>query len=435
MRPKHCGHRQRPKKQHKQTLTLTIDRLGAQGDGLAGDTAIPFTLPGEEVEVNVQGKQGQVISLLSASPDRQSAVCSHFGIDGGQCGGCKLQHLGLDASLQWKADRLKTAIRRTIPDVPDPDCYQSALQSRRRAKLILVWNGASAQIGFHALRHHHIVPFKECHILTPDVFQIALRLKDRLPRLLREKGGQLDLFITQTDEGMDVDLSSLDEEEISLEQREGLAQLVYDLDLARLTVAGVPMAERRAPAIHFGDVHVELAPGGFLQATRDGEKALQQIVCQAAEGFSVIADLFSGAGTFTFPLSEKGTVTAIDSDGPAISALEKAAKRSGRSITARRQDLFTAPLVPEELRGVDAVVMDPPRAGAEAQAEQLVKSSVRRVIAVSCNPHTLARDAQILSGRYHLTSLHLVDQFLYSSHIECVAVFDAKPGNQAHVDP
>ena len=401
--------------------TLTIDRLGNAGDGLAGDIAVPFALPGETVEAAVQGQKGELTAITEPSAGRAAPPCRHFGRPGDACGGCKLQHLAPDDYRAWKTARLTSALARASVAAPPPQAVWCAPATRRRAKLAYVPDGEGLAPGFHALGSRRVVPLAECHVLHPDLFALARALGPLVGVLPARR--PVDVLLTLTDTGADVDVPGADEAAMGMAARVLAARLAGELDLARLSVGGVPLAERRTPSLTLGGVPVALPPGAFRQASAAGQAALTEIVLDATRGASAVADLFCGVGTFALPLSERATVTAVESDEAALAALSRAAKRAGRPLAAERRDLFTRPLLGPELSCLDAVVLDPPRAGARAQAEALVRDPVSLIAYVSCDPGTLARDAHLLSAAYDLTALSLVDQFVWSPHIEAVAVF------------
>ena len=401
--------------------TLTIDRLGGAGDGLAGEIAIPFTLPGETIEAKVSGRKGTLAAITAQSPARAVPPCVHFGRPGDGCGGCKLQHLAQDDYRAWKTARLTDALARAGVEAPPPRAVWCAPATRRRAKLAFVPHGEGLAAGFRALGSDQVIPLAECHVLDPALFALGQALAPLIGLLPARR--PVDVLVTLTDTGADVDVPGADEAALDMDARVLAARLTDSLDLARLSLGGVPLAERRAPSLALGGVPVALPPGAFLQASEAGQAALTQIVLDATKGAGTVADLFCGIGTFALPLSKQARVVAAESDERAVHALSRAAKRAGRPVEAERRDLFTRPLMRDELARLDAVVLDPPRAGARAQAEALARDPVPRVTYVSCDPGTLARDARVLSAAYDLTSLSLVDQFVWSPHIEAVAVF------------
>ena len=404
--------------------TVTIERLGRSGDGLAGSVAVPYTLPGETVRIEKTGNVARPLEILAASPHRQTPPCPHYGLPGDGCGGCHLQHMGLAESLAWKVDRVKGALDHMDLGAPDRiTTHQSPPRSRRRARLGLIRTGKGWQAGFRQWRSHRIVPMRECHILDEQLFAVVQALLSEPGRFLPVESREADLTVTLTDTGIDLDLSGIDEASLSLDARQGLADFAAAHDLARLTIDFIPMIQARAPALNLGGISVPLPTGTFLQATEAGQEALIAKVVQGVGDASRIADLFCGIGTFALPLSQSASVLAVDSDGPAITSLTSAVRQAGRSVETQKRDLFDLPLTVGELEEFDAVIIDPPRAGAEAQARELAGSGVPVVVSVSCNPDTFARDAAALAAAYDLISLHVVDQFIWSPHIEVVAKF------------
>lgn len=404
--------------------TLTIDRLGGSGDGLANDIAVPFTLPGEVVRAQVAGRKAAVTAIEAPSAVRASPVCGHFGLPGDGCGGCKLQHLGHDAYGAFKRDRLLGALARSGMALPPLAVHGSPERSRRRAKFSYERRGERVVCGFRALGSDRLVVLTECHILTPELFELAKASCAIIAALPVARSAKA--MITMTATGADLAVIGVDEAEMSLAQREAATRLAQELDVARLSVGGVTVVERRVPQLVLGGVTVELPAGAFLQATREGEAALVRLVSEGVGEAASVADLFCGIGTFALPLSERSRVLAVEGDETATNALACAAVGAKRPVMAKRRDLFAQPLAGPELAGIDAVVLDPPRAGAVAQCQALAASDVARVVYVSCNPDALARDLRVLSGCYDLTGLAMVDQFVWSPHIEAVAVLERR---------
>ena len=403
---------------------LVIERLGAAGDGLAGEVAVPFALPGERVRAEVSGRKARLTEILAPSGARAAPPCRHFGLPGDGCGGCKLQHLDTEAYRAFKRDRLAAAVARAGFSVPEIAVHASPPRSRRRAKLAFERRRGGVAAGFRALGTDRLVALEECRVLTPPLFDLARALPALVGVLPFERAAEA--LVTMTDTGADVAVTGVDEAALPLPAREAAARIAGELDLARLSVGGVPLAERRTPALDLGGATVALPPAAFLQATREGEAALVRLVTEGLGGAAAVADLFCGVGTFALPVSRGARVLAAESDEASVTALSQAAKPAGRPVRAERRDLFARPLVPSELEGFGAVVLDPPRAGALAQCEALVASAVPRVVYVSCNPDALARDLRALVPRYDLTRLALVDQFVWSPHIEAVAVLERK---------
>ena len=286
-----------------------------------------------------------------------------------------------------------------------------------------------AVVGANVIRSHRVRPWQ---VFMRQIRSPLLALLPPLRTLLRDTlkdGGQGDAIATLTEGGIDLLVEA--EARLDLFDRERLAAFADDNDLARLSWRrpGIglvePLARRRPAIVSFAGVPVEPAPGGFLQPSAEGERALAALVFDAVGGRASVADLYAGCGSFTFPLAQKAQVHAVEGDAAAITALKAASDRTGGRISAEQRDLAHRPLLPDELKRFQAVVFDPPRAGAAPQAEQLALGGPSLVVAVSCNPATLARDARILAkGGYRLTLATPVDQFPWSAHLETVAVFE-----------
>ena len=409
------------------TERLTIVRLGHRGDGIAegpdGPIYVPFALPGEIVTVEtVAGHPDRrhLLAVGSASTERTEPVCPHFGV----CGGCALQHWQLPPQHDWKRGLVVEALARhgLTPDVrPTTDAHSPG---RRRATFHARRGTHDVvEVGFAAPRAHHIVAIDRCPILAPpmaDAIDVAWTISGAL-----EPGRKpLDIQVTASETGLDVDVRGSGP--IPADRAAELAKVADAHRLARLTRHGEMIVRRAQPVLTMGRARVPLPPGSFLQATAAGEETLARLVRDAAGKARTVADLFSGVGPFALRLAETARVTAIDSDGAAIAALAQATKvtQGLKPVDAQVRDLFRRPLVAQELKRFDAVVFDPPRQGAEAQARELARSAVPRVIAVSCDAMTFARDAEILvNGGYKIGHVTPVDQFRYSPHIEIVASF------------
>jgi 23S rRNA (uracil1939-C5)-methyltransferase len=398
-------------------VQLTIERLGHRGDGVAeGPIFVPYALPGERIEAEVQGERGRLVALQEPSPDRIEPFCPHFT----RCGGCAIQHLGAPAYQAWKRSLVVEALGQAGINVPVEPLVDAHGRGRRRATL----HARKGKVGFAEARSHELIDLDACPILVPELNQ-GLEAARAFEKQLRGLGKPLDIVLTATLTGLDCDIRGAGR--IDDKMRLKLAELAVRYDLARLSNHGDVVIERRPPVVRFGVVEVSPPPGAFLQATEEADKALTALVQDGLSGTRRVADLFAGCGTFGLALAATCHVQAFDSDKPAIAALDKAAKRAQglKPITATARDLFHRPLLAEELKGFDAVVFDPPRAGAEAQSKRLAAAKLRRIVGVSCNPATFARDAAILiAGGYRLTRVTPVDQFRHSAHVELVGVFE-----------
>jgi 23S rRNA (uracil1939-C5)-methyltransferase len=344
--------------------------------------------------------------------------CPHFGT----CGGCSLQHMPPVDYAAAKRVAVQNALLKAgvnaevlAPVIVPP-------HSRRRAVFKIKSLPEGLHVGFHAARSHTVIDMHHCDVLTSGLFALVAGLRERLEPLFGV-GEAAELHVTETDTGFDC----------ALRWRAGLtpaltaalSQALSGLGIARLTMGRDLVFEAAAPKVTLGGAPVILPPNPFLQSTREGEVALQERVLKSAGRAKSVADLFSGVGTFALPLARKTRVHAVEQDKEALAALAQASKSPGlKPVTTEARDLFKQPRTAVELGIYDAVVMDPPRAGAEAQARILAKSKVPVVAYVSCDAASFARDAAILlAGGYKIGPVIPIDQFLWSSHIELVAEF------------
>lgn len=405
-------------------LDLEIARLGAQGDGVAevppGAVFVPFTLPGERVQAEASGERGRLIAVTAPSPERAAPVCRHFT----HCGGCAVQHMRMPAYLAWKRDLVAASFAARGIEAPVAHVVSVGLGARRRASFSARRTGRGVVLGFHEAKGLEIVDLQECPVTASAIVRALPGLR-RLVEPLMSRRAPARIVVTLAANGLDVGIEDVPADP-EPELRQWLAREAAALQLARLTLAGEPLYQATVPAVRFGPAHVVLPPRAFLQAAPAAEVEMVRLVTQAVGEARRVADLFCGLGTFTFPLAQRAQVLAVDGDKPAVAALQNAAKRTPglKPIEARARDLFREPLAGRELQGIEAAVFDPPRAGAAAQAAALAGSAVRTVVGISCNPATLARDARILlDGGFSLERVTPIDQFLYSPHIEAVAVF------------
>jgi 23S rRNA (uracil1939-C5)-methyltransferase len=407
------------------TRQLSVRALGAQGDGIAdtetGPVYIPFTLPGESVTADVQETRGRLVSIDVASPDRAAAKCPHYTV----CGGCSLQHLGGEAYLAFKRSLVTDALlARDVETDVDP-VISLAPRTRRRATLAAARTPKGFLFGFHGRRTHEIVPITDCAVLTPALMA-ALPKIENLARIAAPQKGPLVVTATETATGVDVAFTGVGKW-FSADDRMRLVEATVKAGLARISVDGEVVLERSTPTLRMGDAFLTPPPGGFLQATEPSEAAMVRLVIDAVGDARKIADLFAGAGTFSLPLAQRASVHAVESDAPSLAALTQAARKTAtlKPVTTERRDLFRQPLTKEELKRFDAVVMDPPRAGAEAQAANLAASKVGCLAMISCSAITFARDVRVLiDGGWRIDRVTPIDQFLWSPHVEAVALLE-----------
>lgn len=413
---------------------LTVAEVGARGDGVGlyddAKVFVPLTVPGDRVRVRLgdakgEGLRGELLELLEPGPARAAVPppCGHFGT----CGGCTLQHMRDDAYAAWKVGIVRTALARVgLGEVAMEPLARTPPGARRRARLAALRRGGRVRLGFNERASHRLVDLAACPILTPRLEALLPPLRAALAEALPD-GGTCDAVVADLEGG--IDLLLVGPKRLDRTARERLVRVAEAAGVGRLSwqpddrADPEPVAHRAPVVVRFAGVPIAPPPGAFLQASPQGEAALVAAVESAVGAAGKVADLFAGLGTFALPLAHGGRVVhAAEGDGPALAALGKAA--AGLRLATERRDLFENPLTPKELARFDAVVFDPPRAGAAAQAAALAASRVPVVVAVSCNPATFARDARkLVDGGYALRRVHPVDQFLWSAHVELVGVF------------
>jgi 23S rRNA (uracil1939-C5)-methyltransferase len=396
-----------------------IERLGHQGDGIApGPVFVPRTLPGEVVEGDPDDDRIDAPRIVTPSPDRLRPPCPHYK----SCGGCALQHASDTFVAGWKVGVVEQALTAQGLNTEIRGIATSPPNARRRATLAVRRTKKGALVGFHAPKSDVITSIPDCHLLAPQLMA-ALPLCEEIAQVGGSRKGELKVALTASEAGLDIAVTGGKPLDLALE--EALAALVGVHPIARLAWDGEVVAMAQPPAQRFGSVAVVPPPGAFLQATKEGELALTAAVQEAVGEADRIIDLFAGSGTFALPLAAKAEVHAVEGDRAMLDALDAGWRHHHglHAVTTEARDLFRRPLLPDELKA-GAVVIDPPRAGAEAQVAELAASDVPRIAAVSCNPVTFARDAKILTDAgYTLDWLVVVDQFRWSPHVELAACF------------
>lgn len=406
---------------------LHIDHVGHRGDGVAlapgGNIYVPYALGGETVEVeDVHGHPDRrhLLEVTRTSPARIAPFCPHFSV----CGGCAIQHWEAEAYRAWKRNIVVETLAQAEVACEVAPLIDAHGSGRRRMTLhARMGTHDVLKVGFAAAYSHDIVPIDRCPILDPAL-EGALDAAWAIAEALKPSRKPLDIQFTATDGGLDVDVRGSGP--IGTAMTAQLSAIAQQHRLARLTRHGELVLLRNPPVIAIGAARVTLPPGSFLQATAAGEQALGALVQDHCARAKNVVDLFCGVGPFALRLAAKSRVTAYDSDAGSVAALQKAATSTSglKPVKAEARDLFRRPLMPQELRDFDAVVFDPPRQGAQAQAAQLAASKVPSVVAVSCNVNTFARDARLLiDGGYRITTVTPVDQFRHTPHVELVARF------------
>ena len=407
------------------TESVTIARLGARGDGLTGDgLAVPGALPGERVAVERDGSRARLVAVETPSPERIAPFCPYYE----RCGGCAVQHLEAQAYAAWKRGIVTQALAQARIETELAPLVDAHGAGRRRITLHVREIEGRARAGLMAARSHSLVAIDHCPVTVPALHR-APAIAEALAAPLGQGRKPLDVQATASEAGLDIDIRG--HGPVSEQARAALTRLATELDLARLALHGDVVVERRPPSLPSGEARLLPPPGGFLQATQAGEAALTALVCEAMDKrIKRVADLFSGSGPFTLALARAQDVHAVEGDEPSLRALDRAARTAPglRRITHERRDLFRRPLLAPELDRFDAVVFDPPRAGAQAQTRWLAESKVPLVVGVSCDPGTFARDAAaLIAGGYRLDRVTPVDQFKHSGHVELVGVFRRAP--------
>ncbi|WP_295072182.1 class I SAM-dependent RNA methyltransferase [Tabrizicola sp.] len=403
-------------------MIVTIDRLGHLGHGIAanpgiGPVYVPAALPGEVVEGTPDGDRLIDAKIITPSPDRVKPPCRHARA----CGGCQLQHASATFVAQWKQHVVETALSGQGLTAEFLPLITSPPNSRRRATLSGRRTKSGVLIGFHARGSDTIADIPDCLLLHPGLLAAFPGLQ-ALVYVGGSRTAELSLQVTLTRGGPDVMVTGGKSLDATL--RMDLARLVEAHAFSRLTWDGETVALRDRPALTMGKATVVPPPGAFLQATQEGEAALLAAVKQALGPQKRVVDLFSGVGTFTLPLAEAMEVHAVEGDAAMTKALDLAARNTPNlhRISTETRDLFRRPLEPDELLTFTGAVIDPPRAGAEAQTQTLAASKIPVIALVSCNPVTFARDAKaLIANGYRLDWVQVIDQFRWSTHIELVA--------------
>lgn len=401
-------------------MKLRIARLGHLGEGVAeGPIFVPGVLPGEIVEGEVAGGRMPAPRIVDPSAQRVKAPCQHYRA----CGGCALMHARDEFVADWKLEVVRAALSaqglsaefRPIVTSPPHARRRAVFHGRRRRK--------GAIVGFHGRASATLVAVPGCLLVRPSLLA-ALPALEAIAAEGASRKGEISIAVTETEGGPDVAVTGGNPLDARL--RANLAGLAERAGFARLSWEGEVVALSVQPVVRIGSVGVVLPPGGFLQATRDGEDTLVSAVLETISGAGRVVDLFAGAGTFALPIAERAEVHAVEGDATMVEALLRGWRESRgvKRLTAERRDLFRRPLLPDDLRGFDAAVVDPPRAGAAAQIAELARSGIPVIAHVSCNPVTFARDARsLVDAGFRLECVQVVDQFRWSPHVELAAAF------------
>lgn len=417
---------------------LPITSLGPKGDGIhdseRGRIYVDRAMPGDVVQAKIRrgddgNLRGDLVEVIKASLDRQSAPCPHYDV----CGGCTVQHLKEDFYKNWKQEIVKDALRKKnlTPRIWQDTIFLPA-GNRRRVTFAALKQKDRVILGYYKRRSHQINNIDTCLMANPAIIDLRHKLTTLLSPILCDRK-PVDIFLQYIDGAFDMAITGPvgKKGRPDLAVREALGDLIRKTSIARIgwrareRDAIDVMIEKEKLVARFGKLSVPLPPAAFLQPTKEGETALMTAVMELLPQKGKFADLFCGCGTFTGPMLERGSVDAYESVDGAVNALNKA--KGSLPLKVFRRDLFRSPLKRDEANRYDAIVFDPPRAGAKELCQSIASSKVPLLVAVSCNPATFARDARMLvDGGYRLDSVRIVDQFTWSHHVELVAAFKRK---------
>ncbi|EFL88852.1 class I SAM-dependent RNA methyltransferase [Ahrensia sp. R2A130] len=402
---------------------FTIDALGTLGHGIAKDARghpayIPRTIPGERVEASGEAPHLDLDAVLEPSPDRIDPICPHFE----RCGGCTFQHMSLTAQRAWKRSEVERAFAKAGLKVEVAETIGNAPNSRRRVTMTAWREGGAIKLGYSEQGSTDRVPIQSCPILVPELGAALGPLQSVLATVL-QGNAEARAHMTAADNGIDVGIETSGE--ANEDTMAAMVRAFARSPFLRISVDGEVAAAREHPIISFQGATVELPTGAFLQAVKSAEDAMLDLASRHLKKSKRVADLFSGLGTFTFPLSANSKVHAVESDVAAVKALHYAQRDGGKAVTSEIRDLIELPLMPKELEAYDGVCLDPPRAGAAEQIAEIARTDIRRIAYISCNPVTQARDVAVLvKAGWSIASITPVDQFVFSPHIESVALLE-----------
>ncbi len=414
---------------------LEIEEVGVNGDGVSHHEGrpwyIPFSATGDvlnvrQTESRGRGFVGEIVDIQGASSDRIKPACRHFGT----CGGCNLQHISAPALSDWKQGRIRQALEKAGLETPViHPTITSSEHSRRRVEFVASKRKKGVMIGYHLRRSHQIFDVGDCPVLTPDLLSLVKPMRHMLSKIM-PRNSQARLTLTRTINGPDLLISGTLTDDLTM--RETVAEFGHEAKLCRIAIFDETekrlevIAAAKPPLIQIGDHQVALPPGGFLQATEEGQETLISLMLEALPSDAKILDLFCGCGSFTLPASDKArSVHGIEGDESRVNALRMTVNSQMLPVSVETRDLFRRPLMPQEFLPFDTVVIDPPRAGAAAQITELAQSTIQKVIFISCNPTSFARDAKTLcDAGFNLGAITPIDQFRWSPHTELFAVLE-----------
>ena len=413
---------------------ILIEKIGSAGDGIGRHEGLPVyvsnSLPGELVRTDDNLPNPALTEIINPSLERREAPCPHFG----SCGGCTLQHASDAFILQWKREEVAYAFSQAGIDVEVQETIASPRAGRRRVTFTARRSGdpgkSSVLLGYKERGDDALVDIQSCTILHPSLEAEIDQVRELCKTLLRGNE-EIQIGINLCDNGLDLAFETPQEPNETM--LAGFVRTFAKTPYLRASINGDVVAEKQKPLVKFGKATVAVPPGGFLQAVREAEEAMAALVSGHLQKCRRVVDLFSGSGTFSLRLAENSRVHAVEMEKAALDAIKSASSAEGlKSVAVEQRDLHQLPLTLNELKPFDGLCLDPPRAGAEEQCKLIAKSIIRTLAYVSCNPTTLARDAaHLIAGGYRLRQVTPVDQFVFSPHIEVVALFSKKPTKAA----
>ena len=404
---------------------LKIDFVGHQGDGVAhlnGNAIyVPFTLGGETVSVEGNGSRRDIKSITQPSPRRIDPVCKHFGT----CGGCQVQHMSEETYLEWKMGLVTEPLKR-VGITLQPDALISFEDSSRRK---CVFNAQRTpegmQLGFIESSENKILAIEICPVLVPQINEQLDVIRDLVNSVPTTKHA-LRISVLATENGLDINIDEA--KPLSETERQVLIKKTIAHKFSRLTVNQETLIKIAEPHIKIASTIVSPPPAAFVQALKEAEDVMSNLVASFLKGCKQVTDLYCGIGTFALKLAENSAVYAVEESGAALNSLDQAWRQTGgklKQIKTEKRNLERRPVTLGELKKMDGLVFDPPRAGAELQTRQVAKSRVKKVAAVSCNPTTLATDLEILvAGGFNIKRIIPIDQFKYTPHLEVVVLLE-----------
>jgi 23S rRNA (uracil1939-C5)-methyltransferase len=407
------------------TEILTIDTLGHQGDGVVqtanGRTFVPFALAGERVEVVKSSGHRKIVEILQPSDDRIEPICQHFGL----CGGCQVQHLDQKPYLAWKRQLVVDTLTSADINVPVEPVLSFSEDRRRRVVFSATHTSSDVQFGFVQKSTHNVIAISECPVITRKISSKLEVIKKIIRPILPAKG-ITSIYVLECNNGLDIHVEA--HSKLAEKARQSAVRYALEENIARLSFGDEILIETKRPKLTMGTAEVCVPPGLFVQAVSSAEQAMAKLVSDHLKSCKQVADLYCGAGTFALRLAQNSTVLACENNQSAIEALDEAWRNTGgklKLIRTEKRDLHVRPVMAEELKKIQGVVFDPPRAGAQAQAQQLARSKVNKIAAVSCNPNSLVQDLSVLiASGFKVKSVHPIDQFVYTPHIEVVALLE-----------